>query len=226
MTTLNKIILRTAVEGLVWTIVVFSYGLGIFAMSFPGVMANFYDTVGNRRLSAVYHSRVYQRNPSPENLFFAFSRNMDIRNDGRVIRYGIKFFDELDANERDRIVTDVDAHLVTRAGYNTLAIQTATNTEDRLRRGFIRALLNRGYDTRARSAFVSATAVVNLERPSLAIMEFPRNVDSVMRNHFLSYFNRFSLAFYHANDLSPATILRAQFFIDHAMLFFNYRFGE
>ena len=219
---LNKIIFRTAIEGLVWTIVVFSFGLGVFSMAFPGAKANFYDTVGNHRLSAMYHSRVHARSATPENLFTAFDRNLVAGNSGAIIRYCTAFFVNLEPAERDRIITRVDAHLVQRAGECEITIAIATNTDDRLRRGFIRALLNSDAPENtqiARQMFYDATQIVCHRRPSFAILEFPPTPEFAdLRTQFVQYFYAY-IAHFGAVESTPANAIRAQFFINHALEF-------
>ena len=92
MNQLNKIILKTAIDGLVATIVVFCYGWGIFSAAFPNVMANFYDTVGNQRLSAMYYERSFQRTGDHQTLFLVLFYNIQLNNTDKVIQYGHVFY--------------------------------------------------------------------------------------------------------------------------------------
>ena len=149
MTTLNKIILRTAVEGLVWTVIAFCYGLGIFAMCFPGSMAQFYDLAGNTKLSAMYYGRVYDRSSTNQNLFFALSKSIEAHNNNATIKYGnIWFFGSIDDSARNLLTSDVDDYLTEGLSQDSKEYKalTAYNTDFRLRRGYIVALMEKGKD--------------------------------------------------------------------------------
>jgi len=146
---MNKIILRTAIEGLVWTVVAFCYGMGIFSMCFPGTMAQFYDSVGNKDLSALYYGRIYDRTNTNENLYYALSKNILAHNDSSVVKYGDKWF-ALETDTRDKLASQIDAYLINSA-VNDAEIQALEmyNTDFVLRRGYIVALINKGQKDKA-----------------------------------------------------------------------------
>ena len=145
MTAINKIIVRTAIDGLIGAVVVFCYGLGIFSMCFPGVMADFYDEVGNTKLSAMYYGRVYERTSTNENLYYALSKNILAHSDSAVIKYGNKWF-ALDPDIQTKLTSQVDVYL-TKDLVDGSAEKTALeifNTDFVLRRGYVVALINKG----------------------------------------------------------------------------------
>ena len=141
MNALNKIILKTAVTGLVWTAVVFCYGLGIFAMSFPGMMASFYDTVGDKRLSTMYHERVYKRNPTPSNLYTILDKSIILKDHGRVIKYFDKFYDLPDYEARVVKIREYKEKRALKDGLTETLWELACNEDNRLRFSYIDALI-------------------------------------------------------------------------------------
>jgi hypothetical protein len=126
---LNKIILKTAAEGLVWIVVVFCYGMGVFSAIWPGTMAIFYDAVGNTNLSAMYYERSYQRTQSHETLFLVLFYNIQLDNTDKVIIYGDIFYNELTEEQRKAVLPNPNNEIAT--------------TDDYLRHGYIRALIAR-----------------------------------------------------------------------------------
>ena len=192
-------------------------------MVFPSVMADLYDNMGNTRLSAIYHTRVYDRNPTNENLFFALSAHtISEHSNKETVRLGRKFFIDMDWQERTAILDQADAYLVSKAGGDQITIGFATNNDDRMRRGFIRALLRRGDTQTAREMYFESTTF-NFNRPSYAVLEFPRTIEFVdVHEHFLEFHDLFTIAY---KDQSNESI-RAQFFIDYAMILYNDRFGN
>ena len=161
MSPLNKIILNTAIHGLVWTAVVFSYGLGLFAVIFPGTMAKFYDTVGDKRLSAMYYERVYDRNPSAKNLFFVLEKYISAGNYKKVIKYSEKLFNvdnaEYSNSEYQNYVALVSAHIKERASEemdDDEFIEIISDIDGRLRCAYIEALINRNRESDAKDFFL------------------------------------------------------------------------
>ena len=142
MNQLNKIILKTAIEGLVWTAIGFSFGLGVFAMSFPGEMAKFYDTVGNRYLSSMYYGRVYDRDQTEGNLYYALSKAILAENDKNTIKYGAEFFKE--GVDRTAFTTAIDNKLFASSSPFKDDFREIYTTDGWLRDGYIRALTRRG----------------------------------------------------------------------------------
>ena len=228
MNTLNKIILTTAIQGLVWTAILFSYGIGIFAMAFPAQMASFYDTAGDSKLGAMYHGRVYDRKPSTQNLYYAFSKNVEAKNTKGIIKYGKIWFEKTDEWVRDDITDEVDEVLIASAQGNTVALGLVGNTDDYLRRGYIRALLARKQNTKAEKLLLDVIDtsapdfVLNLARPSYALFEFPANYSNieVLKTKWLAYYNAF------IDEVTPDANPKAQFFKEHAMEMFNGAFND
>lgn len=221
---LNKIILQTAVGGLVWTAVVFCYGMGIFAMIFPGTMASFYDTVGNKTLSAMYHGRVYQRDPADNTkLYTALEKAIAAKDDTKIIKYGTKFF-ALDAAVRNDLLDQVDTHLRLRAGADQLKLGRGCNEDDRLRCRYIQALLKRNKDGDKTSADAilheAISRPINLMRPSYAILEFDIITDD-QRTQFEKYYNDF-VDEYNATTTPPVI---AQYFVLYGKKWFNEAFA-
>ena len=148
--TMSKIVLRTAIYSFIGTVAVFCYGLGIFSMCFPRSMADFYDSVGNTRLSAMYYGRIYERNKTNENLYFALSKNILAHSDSATIKYGDKWF-ALDEIVQKNLTEQVDAYLINDAlDEHEKDILTMYNTDFVLRRGYIVALINKGQTTKAK----------------------------------------------------------------------------
>lgn len=237
VTVMNRIILTTAVQGLLWTAVAFCYGMGIFAMAFPGQMAKFYDTVGDRTLSALYYGRVYERNKTPENLYNALEKNILANKTGAIIKYGKIWFDGTD---RDDVINQVDKYLIERTDANypagisvaldnmrAFVMGRACNTDDRLRTGYIRALLstNKTADfAEARRVFLWATDPVdiNLQRPSYAILEFGDKITTELKNAFTTYFVEFEDLFeQQEGSLQTPNHYKPKYFVDNAMELFD-----
>jgi len=218
---LNKIILRTAVEGFVWTMVVFCYGLGIFAMAFPSSMAAFYNAVDNRKLGAMYHERVYQRNPTAENLYLVLHSNTIHGNDAKIIKYGKKLFDETEAEEYKKVIDDVNRHLRARANGNYWELALGCNEDDRLRRAYIEALVRKGHIDVAREVFGIATDPENIkaESPSYAIFALGTAARLQDKKRFKDYYNEFSILGYGQG-------IAAEHFIDNVKDTYMREFGE
>lgn len=141
MSALNKIIFKTAVAGLVWTAAVFCYGLGIFAMCFPGAMASFYDTVGDKRLSAMYHERVYERNPTPDNLYMILNKSISFNDSNRIIKYFDKFYARKDYATRVAQIREDREKRATADGHTGTMWELASNEDSRLRLAYINAFI-------------------------------------------------------------------------------------
>ncbi|MCL2228678.1 MAG: hypothetical protein FWC00_02485 [Firmicutes bacterium] len=221
---LNRIIIVTAAQGLLWTAVAFSYGLGMFAMMFPRQMANFFDNVGNQNLSAIYHTRIFDRTDSAEDLYLALARNISANRHGEVIRLSGIWFD-LDTTVRTGIVVQVDNFLIERANEQYTGelrdmVIGFINTYDTIRRGYIASLFATNNITRANEVFAESVTGVDLNRPSWTFENLPATAYD-QRAMFRDYFERFETAFYEAQS----TDVRARFFVDNAMRFYNQRFG-
>ena len=194
MNALNKIIFRTAVEGLVWTVIAFCYGLGIFAMAFPTLMANFYDNVGNKRLSAMYHERAFERNPTNENLYRVLDKVILHQDHTKVIKYSKKMFEleDRDLDAFNKIINDVNAQKRALAGNNEL-ILGFVNEDDRLRSAYIRSLVAKGQTDKANTVFERATDPDNIRpaHPSYAIFALGPNATQQQKDRFIKYYNNF-----------------------------------
>ena len=226
MNALNKIIFKTAAEGLVAVAVVFCYGMGIFAFAFPGAMASFYDIAGNTRLSALYHTRVYNRSSTPQNLFNALHANIIAGNDSRTIELGERFFDTSFTTQREAILASEDARMVAGAGEGALAIGLGTNTDNRLRMGVVRAHIAQGNNAQAVQMFedlaVTEPNQVNVSRPSTLILAFDIN-DTDRNARFALYHASFVIRFNELRaTMSAVDITRAEFFVyDPLELFYG-----
>jgi hypothetical protein len=84
MNQLNKIIIKTAFISFVGAFTFFAYFLGVFAVVFPQHMARFADALGNQRMSAMYHIRIFERSGDVEDLFNVVMKVLDAP---RVICY-------------------------------------------------------------------------------------------------------------------------------------------
>jgi hypothetical protein len=212
MNTLNKIMLQTAVSGLIWTAVVFCYGVGIFAVVFPGAMADFYDSVGNKNLSAKYYEQVFKNNPSDKNLYNALSKFITSGNDKKIIKYGGKFF-AAESGVRTAVLDKVDEYLRSYAGNDTTALMHGCNEDNRLRCAYIRAILKRGgpgdFD-KAKEIFSTAVDTVDFYRPSYAVLEFGRYIDGDIESKFREYYADFSAQYEEVDTVIPA----ASFFVN------------
>ena len=225
MTTLNKIILKTAVAGLIWTVVIFSYGLGIFAMCFPHAMAEFYDTVGNASLSAIYRERIYQRDPTDKNLYYALDKFILAENYDKIVEYSEKLFARPKYN---KLIDDINEFKEKRAGSDQLLLALACNEDNRLRCAYIKALLEKGKSVNR--AFAEAIFYENdsvtysdinlfLSRPSYAILEFS-DPDETMLEKFSEYYQAYKDAcdiVY--SDINDAPIKIKYFYNDEFNLF-------
>jgi uncharacterized protein (UPF0332 family) len=247
MSTLNKIIMFTAIQGLIWTAAVFSYGLGIFAKAFPEQMASFYDTVGNPQLSAMYYGRIYNENKNPENLFLVLTKNIDAKDTNGIIKYGNLWFSN-NANTREAIITQKDEYLIegvtsrytagqlTENEYRAIIAQ-ACNTDNRLRCSYVRALLESGTEKnlkKARTLFnntISYTQASNikLQRPSYLILEFsPETATERQKEKYLQYITDYSLAYglLETNgELTENQKIIPQFFIEFARAWYDEKFS-
>jgi len=191
---LNKIILKTAVAGLVWTAVVFCYGLGIFAMSFPGAMARFYDTVGDKPLGAMYHERVYKRNPTPENLYTTLDKFIQIKNHDKVIKYSEKMFKHKDY---DRTVNNINKFVRDHSKDVPFALELACNADNYLRCSYIEALLAKGRKPEANQVFEKAISTIDVSRPSYAYFSLS---DEQYEQDFRDYFDEYKKLDYTVDD--------------------------
>jgi tetratricopeptide (TPR) repeat protein len=213
--------------------VIFSYGLGFFAKAFPEQMAAFYDTVGNPQMAAMYHGRVYDKHKSPENLYYALSKSIDAQNNRAIIKYGDMWFASGYHYNRDRVTKSVDDYLMQTvvAQFNgdelAYVVGTVCNEDDRLRRKYIRALLETGSQEnyeKAVNVFMAALIVDNLQSPSYAILEF--SADPTLDGVFETYYINFSLRFYDVysaenTDSSPLEFYKPATFVEFAMDWFN-----
>ena len=211
MTTLNKIILKTAVAGLIWTAVVFSYGLGIFAICFPSVMTDFYVATGDKRLSALYSERSYKRNPNINNLYFALDKFILAKNNAKIIEYSEKLFENKETYYS--IVDQVSEFKRDRAAGDPITLGYLCNEDDRLRSSYIGALIKRGKVVdiiRAEEIFYEAITVgetftnEQFLRPSYAIFEFGRDASAELRIAFEDYYWKFEAEYKGTpNDYAP-----------------------
>ena len=204
MTALNKIILKTAVSGLVWTAVLFSYGFGIFAFSFPRVMVDFMDVVGNTRLSAMYMERIYRRNPTPENLYFALDKFIIAQNNSKIIEFGKKLFDLEDENPTifNSIIDQINEFKKESAADFPLILMII-NEDNRLRTAYIQARLARGAAGDKARATEILERVIDVDtlaprdflRPSSAIFAFGADAPPALRKIFEEYLDLFEAQF-------------------------------
>jgi len=241
MRTLNKIILKTAVEGLVCTIIAFCYGMGVFAMAFPGQMAIFYDRVGDRTLAAMYHSRVYDRHGAPNQLYAALVKNILADNTCQTIKYGNKFFAPEFTTEREAIITAADAQLIeqataqfpTAAASRELLIAKSCNMDDFLRSGYIAALLKVGCRDTAAQILRDAIATLDLNRPCYAIFKFSvtdaRHANDDLAVLWFYYYYEMEKERNRKNDAGTLTAneeIKFVYFFNHAGEWFHDHFEE
>jgi len=197
---LNRFILRTSIVGLVYTVVIFSFGLGIFAFAFPRTMANLFDATGNARLSAIYHTRIFDRNPNDtQQLYLALARNVDAGRDNEIIRLGKKFFLEISETSREQVITIVDNYII--ANTSSPSIIALACPDNELRRAVIRTLLNNGDFANAKQIF----SQISSTRPSFAIFEFVgENRTRAIKDIFIAHYN----AIYNKGVVDPADTVR------------------
>jgi hypothetical protein len=241
VTNQNKLILKTAGITAYWAFIAVSAFAWIFSILFPFAYADFFDMTGNTSLYADYKLKTYEQSPTQKNLYYALSAN--IIADGKtnnVIKLGGKFFATGNDEHRKQIVTAADAHLVRAAGRDVNKLALA-NTDDFLRRGYIRALVSRGGATNvleAKRAFqtaipepLSAIDPIDLLRPSFAILELPNTPEyAEERSSFLLYYGAFVSLYGAHPDLQPTTTTnleyqKAKYFVTYALVFFNEKFG-
>ena len=140
MNGVNKLIFKTAAVSLVAVAVVTCYAVGIFAFAFPKPMSNFADALGNKSMSAAYHERVYKRDKTNENLYFALDKFIIAEKHGKVITYFEKFYEKAEyasmvvavskyKEERATTITDPDVRAL------------VCDEDNRLRVAYIRALV-------------------------------------------------------------------------------------
>lgn len=122
----NKLIFKTAGYATAWVFVGLCYATAFFAMIAPGVMADLAGAMGDRGLDAVYTGRVYDQDPTAENLYLAFNKAIVAHDDGLIKKYGHRWY-KIPKAKRDGITLKVDAFLVERAGDNPVIIAAVLN---------------------------------------------------------------------------------------------------
>ena len=168
-------------------------------------MARLFDNTGSERLSAIYHTRVFNRNPQDfEQLYVALTRNIDAGRDREIKRLGKKFFLEIDSTERERIIKVVDNYLIKNTPIELVAL---TCPDDDLRRNVIRVLLAHGKNQSAVDIFLGISAV----RPSFAILEFENAayLPATVRQFFIEHYNAVDAR----TNLTGVEYLRASLFL-------------
>ena len=178
-------------------------------------MARLFDNTGSERLSAIYHTRVFDRNQKDsEQLYVALTRNIDANREREIKRLGKKFFLEVCPVERNRVIDIVDNYLM--QGVTNRNIIALSCPDNELRRAVIRTLLSSGYDFYAREIFEESLR--NPNRPSYSILEFTPT-DIVEMNYFIVYFANFTI------PTGGKAQIRGEFFKEYMPVLFYNRFG-
>jgi hypothetical protein len=225
--TLNKIIITTALNGLLLTVGVFSFGLGIFAQVFPAEMAKFYDKVGDTHLAAMYYGKIYNSHKNPDNLFYAFTKSIDAKETKNIIKYGDLWFAD-NYYVRDAVVTRKDEYLIEDAAQSyekgklnqdayKLVIATSCNTDDRLRCKYVGALLKCGTEISKQKAIALFESTINgeikLNRPSFLYFEIKDILSGEQKTMFGNYFENYKAAYTAASNLSVQDKIKPDFYI-------------
>lgn len=167
-------------------------------------------------MSAVYHERVYKRNPTDGNLYRAFSKHMANTNDAKTVKYGEKF---LALENYDDIIIDINSQIYANELTNP-SLGFLCNEDNRLRCGLIGAHIRMGNMERAIQLYheVVKASPIDLTRPSYAIFEFGNNASDELRQDFKTYYAKVSA-------LAPTSIA-ATTFLKYAKIMYEVFFNE
>jgi len=135
--------IKTAAITLFAAFVAFSYGLAIFGWAFPGTMADLSVQMGAHNAAGMYYERVYDREKTPDNLYYALDRYILANNHDKVIKLGDKFFDTsiVPAIDYKRIIETVNEEWRIRAGTSKHNLVAWANEESRIKRAYTIALM-------------------------------------------------------------------------------------
>jgi len=109
---MNKIVLLTTAKTCAVVIFCAIYGLGLFAFAFPAKMGDTFDAMGAKGLGAQYYGVVADRKPTTENLFYAFVKSVEAKNNKLIKKYGAKFYGNVSAEEQLRVFTTVNERML------------------------------------------------------------------------------------------------------------------
>jgi len=163
--------LKTSAITLFVAFVTFAYGLAIFGWVFPGVMADLSVRIGAHNAAGMYFERVYDRDRTPDNLYYALDRYILANNHGKVVILGGKFLD-LDGADQTRIIETVNEEWRIRAGGSKHNLVAWANEDSRIKRAYTIALIRTGKTDEAIAKLETWLAEpIDLDQPNRAFIE-------------------------------------------------------
>ena len=161
---LTQVVVRTAAWTLLFAFSAFAYGIALFALACPTVMARFCDTLGAYNAAGMHYERVYNASKTSENLYIVVTVYIAAGNDGKVITFAEILFERPDcaviiagANERGKV----------EAQDNPRLLVALANEDNRLKCMYIAALLNTNQKAKAEGKLAQwyDAAKVNISQP-------------------------------------------------------------
>ena len=146
---MTQVMLKTSAITLFFAFVIFSYGLTVFGFAFPKVMADLSVSLGAHNAAGMYFERVWERDETPENLYFTLDRYILAQNHRKIIQFGDRFF-ALSQPTQDDIIVEANKQWEERARaslpatdrrYNLVAW---ANESSRIKTAYIVALMRTG----------------------------------------------------------------------------------
>ena len=175
---MQQLIIRTSAWTLFFAFTIFSYGLAVFGLIFPGVMAGLGDSLGAANMAGMYYERVYNARKTPENAYTVLERYITAQNHKKVVEYGAKFLEprEYEGVYQDNYKDIIET--VNKEGYKAAAGDRINllkwgNEDNRVKSAYMVALLNAGPMGPARFRLYGWLAESpDLEQPNHAFFAF------------------------------------------------------
>jgi len=197
---LQQVVIKTGAWTLFFAFTAFGYGLALFGLVFPKVMADFAQSLGSANMAGMYYERIYNANKTSENAYIALEQYIIAENHKKVVQFAGEFLspDGIHQGDYIRIIKAANKAGYEAAAGNKLNMLKWGNEDSRIKSAYMVALLAGGEFEVAKPRLLDwLKPGPDLLQPNYAFFAFvwADRVDEEIRGLFAEYVDAFEGAF-------------------------------